>query len=89
MNQAAEVLICEDEDDVMDSKESAAFLKITYNTFLIKCRAGEIPHYTLSDSPRKQRTPIYCRKSTLTAWMEEKEKASIKKQPIQLIRRIN
>lgn len=88
MNQSEEVMIYEDVNDVMTAKESAEFLRITYNEFLIKCRIGEIPHYTISSSPRKQRTPIYCRRSTLTAWMAEKEKASIKKEPIQLIRRL-
>jgi hypothetical protein len=44
-----EVIIYEDVSEVMDSKESAAFLRISYNDFLIKCREGLIPHFTMSD----------------------------------------
>lgn len=89
MKQAVEeVVIYEDVLEVMDSKESAAFLRISYNDFLIKCREGQIPHFTMSDGPRKQRTPIFCRRSTLEEWIAEKERASIKKQPIKLIRRL-
>lgn len=87
MDQSSEIIEYQDwsEVEVMNAKESAAFLRISYNEFLIKCRKGVIPHFTIGEG-KKQRSPIFCRRSTLGKWISDKEMASIS--PPKIIRRL-